>query len=225
MDRMHHEHEKIKSHFFHSNLISYVLVKRDLHNENNASLLCVDQTGEDGSKEEGIVAFLSPIDAYIESVSLNQYSNEWEVQPFHQVDPREFILTHNYKLIVYLIYGMAGYNGKLVSRNGESKKYPKPLFSHYQFNVPKEAVEQECFTVMYKDLDLINDIYDKSGIYNYYGILLDVAEWSESMKLESAQEALRLSKMISEESGFNQTALYDPINKKWAFVDFKVSLN
>ncbi|MQR02354.1 hypothetical protein [Glaciimonas soli] len=217
---MHDGHDD-KDHFFHSNLTSsYVLIKRDQHNNRYGALLCYNLSVGGAEKQEGIAVFLSPIDAHIEALSLNKDFNEWEVTPFHQACPREFIQTHDFKLTIYLVYAMAATNGKLVGfRDGGS--YPSGLLKPYQFDVSLEVVKQECFTVVCNNLDAVDEIYGRSGIHNYYGTLLDIAEWSYSEKLAAAEHAVKLCEITSDTSDINQCGLYDPLEKKWVFVGDK----
>jgi hypothetical protein len=69
---------------------------------------------------DGMMMYLSLIDAMIDLYSRNRESRRYQIFPFEAIDPRPFIKGHEGWLTVYLAYGFAARSdGLLLSEKGE----------------------------------------------------------------------------------------------------------
>lgn len=167
---------------------------------------------------EGMMVYLSLIDAMIDLYSRNRDGRRYQIFPFESIDSRPFINGHEGWLTVYLAYGFAARSGGLLlSEKGE----PMSLMQGTHFQIAPDATEHFHLQFGDKLLAWLDRLHEKAGIPDYGRVALEHAEASSAELNELAQEALRrITTHNSMQTESSHCALYDPIEQEWRLVDF-----
>lgn len=201
---------------FDANIFSYAIIL----SRNKAAGLRLDRVPtEQNGLGEGIVTYLNPLYAYIESMAMPQVF-DWAVSPFHRVDPTGFIETHDYMMRVLLTYGFAATKDRLVP--GPTYRAPLGLVINYGFPVPQHQIKMlNAMMFRFGKIEFIEDIYFRSGIENYVEKTSAMRNWSDGDLCHIAREALFSIQYGEPTDDYTHTALYDIDNHCWRFVPFR----
>ncbi len=164
---------------------------------------------------EGMMVYLSIIDAMIELHSRNRNGSRYQIFPFEAIDPRPFIKGHGGWLTVYLVYGFAAaHDGLLLSDRGE----PMSLMQASHFQIDPST---EHFHLAFHDglLSWLDRLHTTAGIPDYRRIAQEHAEASAAELNDLAQDALRrIERASSRAIESTHCALYDPIEQRWRLI-------
>ena len=204
------------AHVFHSSLPLYILVEKRSGPDNPdwIDIACLNRDGA-----EGMMVYLSPLDALLDSKARNRKGGEFFIHPFEAIDPRPYIASHDHWLTLYLVYGFAARAEKLVlSDSGELQamtlvthfRITPDQFDHFQLAFPDELI------------DSLNAMHVTAGLHDYGGILEDQADVSLEELDRDAQEATRrIGPFVTGGSDdITGCAVYDPIEQRWRFAVF-----
>jgi hypothetical protein len=203
-------------HVFHSSLSLYIIVENRPRPgcPSWVEVGCLDLNGA-----EGMMVYLSPLDALLDAKVRNRDGRRYHVHPFEALDPRPYIAAHNHWLTLYLVYGFAA-RGKhlLVSERGNVQaltlrthfQITPDMFDHFHLSFPDGLVGE------------LNAVHHTAGIHDYGDILNELTECSVQDLDRQAQEATeRIGEPVSgDNENVTHCALYDPIEQRWRFAAF-----
>lgn len=200
-------------HVFCCNLPLYILLEKRPRPDNPdwVEIACWKQDGA-----EGVMVYISIIDAMIDLYSRNRDSRRYQIFPFESIDPRPFIKGHGGWLTVYLVYGFAATSdGLLLSKRGE----PMSLMQGTHFQIDPDSTEHFHLQFGEKILAWLDHLHERAGMSDYGRIAQEQAEASAAELHGLAREALhRLGNPPAGESESTHCALYDPIDQRWRLV-------
>ena len=167
---------------------------------------------------EGMMVYLSLIDAMIDLYSRNRESRRYQIFPFEAIDPRPFIKGHEGWLTVYLAYGFAARSdGLILSERGE----PMSLMQGMHFQISPDSNEHFHLQFGDKLLAWLDQLHHTAGIPDYSRVAREHAECSSAELNSMTQEALRRIKAhIGGQVESSHCGLYDPIEQQWRLVAF-----
>jgi len=203
-------------HVFHSSLSLYIIAENRPRPEcpNWVEVGCLNISGA-----EGMMVYLSPLDALLDARARNCDGGRYHVHPFEAIDPRPYISKHDHWLTLYLVYGFAA-RGKhlLVSERGHVQALA--LGTHFQITPDM----YDHFHLAFPDslVDELNAVHHTAGIYDYGDILSELTGCSAHDLDRQAEEATeRIGEPVSGDSeNVTHCALYDPIEQRWRFAAF-----
>jgi hypothetical protein len=205
---------KVPNPVFHCNLPLYILLEKKPRPDapDWVEVGCWKQ-----NEVEGMVAYLSPIDAMIDLYERNREGHQYQIFPFESIDPRPFIKEHNGWLTVYLAYGFAASsNGLLLNSRGNPITLPEGI--HFQIDPSNEHFHLQFGG---RILAWLERLHQKAGLPDYNRMAQENAHTFPDELDRLAQEALS---HIKSHQGIKREcshcALYDPIEQKWHLVDF-----
>jgi hypothetical protein len=162
----------------------------------------------------GMMVFLSPLDAMVSLHEANQRGRRYELCPFELIDPRPFMKAHHGVLYLFLVYGYAGRDNKLIHEHGELLPLIKYMgfqiqdYAHHHFHLRFEP----AFT------NWLTQQLWQAGLSDYGRINIELTEATlteiEYLALEAAQASKRT------EGEITQTAFYDSVEQCWRFIDY-----
>lgn len=203
---------------FHSSLSLYALVeKRPKPGQPDwGEVGCIKKDSADG-----MLVYLSPLDALLDAKSRNRSGGQFRVYPFEAIDPRPYIMEHEGWFTVYVGYGFAA-RGKhlVVGARGDVQA----LIMGVHFRIM--PTEFEHFHINFSDamIDKINAFHRAANMHDYGRVVEELAECTSAELERQAQEATQKIKqaIIGNETDANVThcALYDPVEQKWRFAAF-----
>lgn len=203
-------------HVFHSSLTLYLLAEKRPKPDNPdwVEVGCLNLKGA-----EGMMVYLSPLDALLDAKIRNRTGARFSVHPFEALDPRPFITEHDGWFTVYLVYGFAA-RGKhmLVSQRGNVQALPLGV----HFHVTPDLFEHFHLSFSDEVIDWINALHRAANMHDYARIVTDQSECSFQELEQQAQEATRRIEhpVTGGEDNVTHCALYDPIERKWRFAAF-----
>lgn len=181
------------------------------------SIRCDRVPAKQGTRDEGIVAFLNPLDAYLEML-VDGGRKPWRITPFEQIDSTHFINTHHYVLRILLAYGVAATSDQLIALPGTSNS-PRWLVGAFEFHIPRQANRDGKYLVCRIDsIEHVKRIHSRSNIPAYGAQILSLGEQLDSDSLRrSAEEALASATFTNPSSEQTHVGLYDAEAKCWRF--------
>lgn len=204
------------AHVFHASLPLYVLLERRPRPDcpQWVELACWRQ-----NHAEGMLAFLSPLDAMIDCRERNRLGGHYQVMPFEAIDPRPFIQEHEGWLTVYLVYGFAAHGRALIQGNhGE----PLALSHGTHFQITPEMEDHFHLQFPERTVAWLERLHGAADILDYGRVAQDLSEASRTELDAQAREALE--RVTSSDAGrdcITHCALYDPIEQQWRFAPFE----
>ncbi len=167
---------------------------------------------------EGMMVYLSLIDAMIDLYSRNREGRRYQIFPFESIDPRPFIKGHEGWLTVYLAYGFAAqHDGLILSERGE----PMSLLQGTHFQISPDSTEHFHLQFGDKLLAWLDRLHATAGIPDYSQVAQEHADSSSAELNAMAQEALhRIEAHGGGQTESSHCALYDPIEQRWRLVAF-----
>ena len=202
-------------HVFHASLPLYVLVEKRPRPD-NPDWVEVGCWLQDGA--EGMMVYLSPIDAMIDINARNRSGRRFAIFPFEAVDPRHFIQEHAGWLTVYLVYGFAARRRRLILSN-EGELLPLTKANHFQ--ITPEMKDHFHLNFHADAMAWLERMHVNAGMHDYAQIVRDLADASTAETVIHAHEALQRVK--SPERGttnITDCGLYDPVEQQWRFASF-----
>lgn len=204
-------------HVFHASLQLYIMVEikpePSGHAGKHLEIACWKQGNVDG-----MVAYLSPLDTTLDLHARNRDGRRFRGVPLESIDPRPHIQQHNDWLTIYLAYGFAAHDGRLVpDQHGDLRA----LVGTTHFHVTPDLSCHFHFNFGEKAQEWLAHLHVKAGLRDYSPMLDELAESSVDELDRIAGEARSLLTMEAAED-ITQCALYDPIDEHWRFVDLSV---
>jgi hypothetical protein len=203
-------------HVFHSSLSLYVIAEKRPRPDcpDWVEVGCLDKDGA-----EGMMVYLSPLDALLDANIRSSDGGRYHVHPFEALDPRPFIAGHHHWLTLYLVYGFAARgNHLLLSERGNVQaltvgmhfQITPDIFDHFHLSFSDDLIEE------------LNVLHRTAGLYDYGDILTELTECSAEELDQKAQEATeRIGNPIcGDNDHVTHCALYDPIEQRWRFAAF-----
>jgi len=165
----------------------------------------------------GVILCLSPIDAMIERRSYNRDGRRYEVFPYEAVDPRTFIRRHNGWLSLYIVYGYAAHNNKiLLSKNGRPAAM---LYTLHRAYSPEEIKEHFHLAISDEVTGWLDELHKKARLPDYQSLVSEQARTSMDELDFMASTALQVGDFMEARGHeVTQCALYDPVESEWRFV-------
>lgn len=167
-------------------------------------------------KAEGMMAYVSVLDAALDCAIRNRNGRRFTILPFADIDPRSFIKAHDGWFTIYLIYGIAAHQDRLML-SPEGDVQVLPLANH--FRIPSDF--GEAFTIQFHASVHANleTLYSRAGLIasNW---LDEMAQWTPAEAMRYALEAReKINQPLTGSSGITQCAFYDPIEQRWCFAN------
>jgi hypothetical protein len=178
-----------------------------------AEIGCFRQNGV-----EGVMANLSPVDAMIDLQSPNRQGGRSQVRPFDSINPRSLIQANGGWLTVYLVYGYAASDKRLMRNELGGLA---PLAQGVNFQIDADSAEHIQLQFGPGVLNWLDRLNDKAGLVDLAQIRQEQAESSAAEAFVEAQTAVRqIKNPQAKHDDIAQCGLYDPIEQSWRFVDF-----
>ena len=168
---------------------------------------------------EGIMLFVSPLDAVIKCREFNKEGGHFGVSPFESYDPRRTIRSQNGWLSMYIFYGFAAHGNKLIlNEDGYLSGLSYPL--HHQFKV--EDVEEHIHLEFHQHIsDWLDRVHRAVGLPDYPSLVYEQAKSSMAELEMIASTALQIAEYTEpDERKPVQCAIYDPVESQWCFADY-----
>lgn len=167
---------------------------------------------------KGVMAYLSPLDAMIDLYSRNRDGSQYQIFPFEAIDPRAFIKGHDGWLTVYLVYGFAARNNRMVlTDRGE----PMPLTLGIHFQIDINATDHVHLQFSDKLLDWLDRLHLKARIPDHGRVAQEQAEASTIELDRLAQDASQhIAGIGYTTADITHCSIFDPIEQRWQFVSF-----
>ncbi len=203
-------------HVFHSSLSLYIIAENCPRPDcpEWVEVGCLNKNGA-----EGMVVYLSPLDALLDAKGRNRDGGNYCVHPFEAIDPRPYVANHNGWFTLYLVYGFAA-RGKhlLVSERGDAQALT--LDMHYQ--IPPDMSDHFHLLFTDKVLWQINAVHRLAGLHDYGRVVDELAECSSQDLGQQTQEAAnRIGQPVTgDDERVSHCALYDPVEQRWQFAAF-----
>ncbi len=203
------------NHMMCSTLPLYILAEKRPHpgDPDWAEIGCFRQNGV-----EGVMAYLSPIDAMIDLQDRNRHGGQFHVRPFESLSPRPIIKANGGWLTVYLIYGYAASSQRLMRNELGGLA---PLAQGVNFQIDADSTEHVHLQFGPGILGWLDRLHEKAGLLDQAQIRQEQAESSPAESHALAQAAVRAIKNPqTKHDNIAQCGLYDPIEQRWRFVNF-----
>lgn len=167
---------------------------------------------------EGVMAYVSPLDAMIDLYSRNRDGGQYQIFPFEAVDPRALIKSHDGWLTVYLVYGFSA-RGNRFLLNGRGEPIPLTLGTHFQIDI--DAADQVHLQFSDKLLTWLDRLHQKARIPDHGRVAQEQSEGSATELDRLAQDALlRIAGIDAAAPAITHCGIFDPIERCWRFVSF-----
>lgn len=167
----------------------------------------------------GLVLYLSPLDAMIGCRERNSMGKKYEIFPFEAIDPRDFIRQHGGWLSMYIVFGFAAYDKKLLL--DEMGRPSMLLYTIYE-KIPPEQIEDHFHLEFSENMtNWLDRVHRMAGLPDYDNI---ISEQTRSPMAELdiiASSALQVADYLEEKQcgSLVQCAIYDPVEAEWRFVN------
>lgn len=200
---------------FHASLPLYILLEKrpKLGRPNWVEVGCWKEKGG----AEGVMVYLTLIDAMLDLNVRNRAGGKYRIFPFESIDPRPYIQEKNDWFSVYLVYGFAACDNRLiVSKRGEIIS----LAHATHFHITPNMANHFHLSFADKMLEWLSLLHIKAQIPDYARIAKELTESSPTEINRMAHAAMQHveSPVLGDEA--EQCALYDPIEQQWRFVAF-----
>lgn len=204
--------EPVNEHVFHASLPLYILLESRPRpdNPNWVDIGCW-RHGE----IEGMMVYLSPLDAMIDLYDRNANGSNYEIYPFVSIDPRDFIQEHGGWFTVCLVYGFAGRDKRLVLTE---RGNPMPMVNITHFRISDEMSQH--FHLEFGDSThaWLDRLHRGAGVPDYSRQIAELEKTSFFELNQIAGEALE--RIESRESGtdnISSVGIYDSVELRWRF--------
>ena len=168
---------------------------------------------------EGILAYLSLVDAELDRQNFNRDGCGYRIVPFEAIDPRHFIRTHERWLSVYAVYGFAARGAHLLT-NATGQLQALSHIKHFHIAPESEAHFHLSFGA--QAIDWLGTLHRAAGIPDYANMIEELAGLSAAEIKLHAQDALRQVKtMMGGGSQVTHCAVYDTVEEQWRFAAIK----
>lgn len=167
-------------------------------------------------RAEGMMAYVSVLDAALDCHIRNRGGHRYTILPFTEIDPRSFIKAHDGWFTIYLIYGIAAHQDRLML-SPEGDVQALPLANHFQ--IPDDF--GAAFTVQFHASvhTNIDTLYSRAG-FNADSWLDEMAQWTPAEAMCYALEARKkIQRPLTGSNGITQCAFYDPVEQRWRFAN------
>ena len=184
------------------------------HDPDWAEIGCLSRNGV-----EGMMVYLSPLDAMLDAQARNRDGRHYRVYPFEGIDPRPFVTSHNHWFTLYLAYGFAACGPHLlVSERGEVQA----LIFGAHFQITPDIADH--FHLLFTD-QLIADIdavHRAAGLFDYGRMVNELAECTTQDLDQQAEQAMnRIGQVLcGDNEKVTHCALYDTVDQRWRFASF-----
>ena len=170
---------------------------------------------------EGILLYVSPLDAVIRCRSFNREGGKFEVCPFEAIDPRRFILSRDCWLSLYICCGFVAQGGKLMlDEYGSPYELIYPLYHQFKPEEIEEHIHLEFDENVRGWLERVPHIV---GLPDYLSLALEQGQSSMPELELTASTALQAVSYIDlncfDPTQPAQCAVFDPVESQWCFVD------
>ena len=197
----------------------YVLMEGRYHpsRPSRANFACQDRNGT-----QGIMLFVSPVDAEIRRRNVIGDGGKFKVCPFEAIDPRRFTYERNGELHLCVVYGFAAQENKLIQ--GEDG-IPCTLSYTNSFQFPPESLDEGHLAFRFSEelLDCLIKAYRDVGLPNHHIMVREQSKCSKTRLEAIASEALLVAKTTTrDEAKPLQYAVYDSDGHQWRFADCPV---
>lgn len=164
---------------------------------------------------EGILAYLSLVDAELDRQNFNRDGRGYRIMPFEAIDPRHFIQTHERWLSVYAVYGFAARGAHLLTDDSGRLQ----ALSHIKhFHIAPESEAHFHLNFGEQAIDWLGALHRAAGIPDYANMIEGLAGSSAAEIEQHAQDALRhATTAIGGEGQVTHCALYDTVEGQWRF--------
>ena len=206
---------EVPNHMMCSTLPLYILAEKRPRpgNPDWAEIGCLRQNGA-----EGVMAYLSPVDAMIDRQDRNRHGGQFEVRPFESINPISLIQANGGWLTVYLVYGYAASNKRLMCDESGGLA---PLAQGVSFQIDADSTEHIQLRFGPGVLRWLDRLHVKAGLLDLAQIRQEQEKSPASDALAQAQTAVqRINNPQPKHDEIAQCGLYDPIEQGWRFVDF-----
>ncbi len=202
-------------HIFHASLPLYILLEKRPRPDNHdwVEVGCWKQ-----GNAEGMMVYLSLIDAMIDLYGRNRNGGRYRIFPFEAIDPRAFIDGHGGWFTVYLVYGFAARGNRLLlNERGE----PMSMTHATHFQITPDMADHFHLQFGDKMVAWLERLHDKAGMPDYGRIVDELAVASSDELNRHAGEALqRIERPDAGRDNITHCGLYDPIEQCWRYVAF-----
>ena len=166
---------------------------------------------------EGILAYLSLIDAELVRQNFNRDGRGYRIVPFEAIDPRHFIRTHERWLTIYVVYGFAARGERLLT---DASGHLQTLSHIKHFHIEPEAEAHFHLNFGEQAIDWLEALHRAAGIPDYANMIEDLAGSSPAEIERHAQDALlRAATVIGGDGYITHCALYDTVDGQWRFAE------
>lgn len=204
--------DPVDEHVFHASLPLYILLERcpRLDNPNWVDIGCW-RHGE----IEGMMVYLSPIDAMIDLYDRNANGSKYEIYPFVSIDPRDFIQEHGGWFTVCLVYGFAARDKQLVLSERENLM---AMVNITHFRISDEMFQH--FHLEFGDAThaWLDRLHRGAGVPDYNRQIAELGKTSFFELNQLAGEALeRVGSRGSGADSISSVGIYDSVEQRWRF--------
>ena len=167
----------------------------------------------------GLVLYLSPLDAMIGCRERNSMGQKYEIFPFEAIDPRDFIRQHDGWLSMYVVFGFAAYDNKLLL---DEMGHPSMLLYTIYEKIPPEQIGDHFHLEFSENMtNWLDRVHRVAGLPDYDSIISEQARSSMTELDIIASSALQVADYLEKKKchGLVQCAIYDPVEAEWRFID------
>lgn len=159
---------------FHSSLSLYALAdKRPKPGQPDwVEVGCIKNHGVDG-----MLVYLSPLDALLDAQSRNRSGAQYRVYPFEAIDPRPYIKEHDGWFTVYVGYGFAARGRHLVV---SARGAVQARIMGVHFRITPDAFEHFHIDFSEAMIDKINTFHRAANMHDYGRVIEKLAEYTSS---------------------------------------------
>jgi hypothetical protein len=169
---------------------------------------------------EGILLYQSPVDALISQGNIGRRAHQ--LYPFEAIDPRIFIQSHDGWLTLYIVYGFAANNNKLLlNESGFPCPHIHTIYIPFDLeNIPEHIhIDFSGNTI----IDRLNKLHRQVGLPDYQSLVYEQAQCSMAeLEIMTSAALQAVDYQDAQDHEVTQCAIYDPIEVKWRFVDWEV---
>jgi len=164
---------------------------------------------------EGILTYLSLVDAALDQHILNSGGRNYRIVPFETIDPRHIISSHDNWLTVYSVYGFAARSDQLLT---DAKGKLQALSHATHFHIAPELAEHFHLSFGQQAIDWLDTLHRTADIPDYARMTEDLAGSTTAEIERHAQDALRKADTTQGGSEHvTQCALFDTVEGRWRF--------
>ena len=168
---------------------------------------------------EGILAYLSLIDAELDRQNFNRDGRGYRIVPFEAIDPRHFIRTHERWLTIYVVYGFAARGERLLT---DASGQLQTLSHIKHFHIEPEAEAHFHLNFGEQAIVWLETLHRAAGIPDYPSMIGDLAGLNATEIERHAQDASRhAATVMGSGEQVTHCALYDALEGQWSCAAIK----